>query len=283
MKIHVNGKLAVFGMILCLLNYACIQNREPKGLKQKVELITDFGTIVIQLSDETPIHRDNFIKLTKEGFFDGVLWHRVIDSFLIQTGDPTSKDALGTTEIGAKDVGYDLTAEIQPHLFHKRGAINAARESDDVTPERKSSGSQFTIIQGRVYTDEELDIAQQRINEMMAYNKALYLPRNAEYLQFLKSSILNSLHQDSVELIRKKIRRDAENILDTMCLYTYPDHHRQVYKTIGGAAHLDQNYTVFGEVIKGMHVVDRITMVKTKVNSSRPVKDVRVVKANVLQ
>ena len=258
------------------------QNPGAKALEQKVELVTNFGKIVIQLSDDTPIHRDNFIKLTKEGFFDGIQWHRVVDGFLIQTGDPTSKNASDSTRIGVEDAGYDLPAEIRPNLYHKRGAVNAARWGDDVTPERRSSGSQFTIIQGKVYNDSTLSLSEERLNNMIAYNKAIHLPKNAKYLSFLRQSLLKEAHLDSVKVIQKTLQSDAQKILDTMSRYAYPSAHAALYKTMGGAAHLDQNYTVFGEVLEGMDVVDSIARTRTRPNSSRPTRAVRILEARLL-
>ena len=285
MKSKVMSLKFVVVTILVVAVFACNspQQKEVAGLNKDVELITDFGSIVLRLSDETPIHRDNFIKLTQEGFFDSIQWHRVVDQFLIQTGDPVSKNATDSTDIGAEDVGYDLAAEIRPNLFHKRGAVNAARWGDEVTPERKSSGSQFTIIQGMVYNDSVLDAREQRLNKMRAYNKAVNLPKNAKYQAFVRESMLNEINLDSVAVIQDMLKNDADLILDTMVLYKYPESHRNIYKTIGGAAHLDQNYTVFGEVVKGMEVVDSIARLQTRPGTPRPVKDIRILKAQLIE
>lgn len=273
--------------IILLLIYSCTSN-SPKEQKQieldkDIELITDFGSVTIRLSDETPIHRDNFIKLVKQGFFDSIQWHRVVDNFLIQTGDPVSKTADINTPIGSDDVGYTLPAEINHTLFHQRGALNAARMGDDVTPERESSGSQFTIIQGMVYNDSLLDIREQRINSMLAYNKALHLPKNKKYLEFLKHSILEEKNADSVLIIQNLLKIDADQISDTMNHYSIPELHREVYKKVGGAAHLDQNYTVFGMVISGMDVVDSIARVQTIPGTPRPQVPVRILNARFVE
>lgn len=273
---------SIFGILVSVLCNSWGQQDQIQSLNQKVELVTDFGTIVIQLSDDTPVHRDNFIKLTKQGFFDGILWHRVVNGFLIQTGDPTSRNASDSTEIGAEDVGYDLPAEIRPHLFHKRGAVNAARLGDDITPKRRSSGSQFTIIQGKVYNDSTLLVSQERSNKMTAYNKALHLEKNSKYLPFLKENLLHDTNLDSVKIVQEILKTDAEMILDTMGRYAYPSAHAAAYKTIGGAAHLDQNYTVFGVVLEGMDVVDSIARTRTRPKSSRPIKAVRILEARLV-
>ncbi|MCX7697344.1 MAG: peptidylprolyl isomerase [Bacteroidales bacterium] len=165
---------------------------------------TSYGEIKIKLYDKTPKHRENFLKLAREGYYNGTLFHRVIPGFMIQGGDPESKNAPEGKRLGNGGPGYTIPFEYVPEFFHKRGAVAAARLPDDINPERESSGSQFYIVQGRTFTDEEL-------------NK-----------------------------IEKKIGR------------TIPPNQREVYKTIGGAPHLDGSYTVFGEVIAGMDVVDKI-------------------------
>ncbi len=282
-KMTIGKKVGMLVAMTMVLSSASPQKEKPRPLHQKVALDTDFGTIIIQLSDDTPVHRDNFIKLTKEGFFDGILWHRVVDGFLIQTGDPTSKNASDSTEIGAEDAGYELPAEIRPHRYHKRGAVNAARWGDDVTPERRSSGSQFTIIQGKVYNDSTLKISENRLNKMRAYNKALHIPKNRKYLNFLRENLIKETNMDSVKVIQENIKADRDKVLDTMVPYEYPEEHKKIYQSIGGAAHLDQNYTVFGQVIQGMDVVDQIARAKTKPNSPRPVKNIRIIKARLLE
>ena len=203
----------------------------------KGELKTSMGKIVVELFNETPLHRDNFIKQVKAGTYNGVLWHRVINNFVIQTGDPASKKAkpgvlLGDTDEKPEDL---IPAEFRvPQFYHQRGMLNAAREGDDVNPEKKSSATQFTIITGRTFDDETLDRAQKRIDEWTG-GKTKLTPEM-----------------------------------------------RTTYKTIGGAAHLDGSYTVFGRVISGMDVVDKIQIVPTDKND-HPLKDVKIKKAKVLK
>ncbi len=198
-------------------------------LSKDVELITDYGTIILRLSDETPKHRNNFIKLVNQKAYDGVSFHRVINNFLIQTGD------MGPDTSG---LSYMIDAEFRPNLLHKRGAVNAARMGDDENPGRSSDGTQFTIIQGNTYNDSTLAIAEKRINTWLAYNKVINKPEHKSDLDKLDSLT-------NIELM-------------TMDHYSFPEAHREIYKTLGGAAHLDQNYTVFGEVVKGMNIVDSI-------------------------
>mgnify|MGYP001766591712 CR=1 FL=1 len=222
-------------------------------LSKDVELITDYGTIILRLSDETPKHRNNFIKLVNQKVYDGVSFHRVINNFLIQTGD-IGQDTSG--------LSYMIDAEFRSDLFHKRGAVNAARMGDDQNPERSSDGTQFTIIQGNTYNDSTLAIAEKRINTWLAYNKVINKPEHESDLDKLDSLT-------NIELM-------------TMDHYSFPEAHREIYKTLGGAAHLDQNYTVFGEVVKGMNIVDSIAGVETD-SQDKPINDVRIISARMIK
>lgn len=184
----------------------------------------------MRLSDSTPLHRDNFLKLVKQKYYDSILFHRVIKNFMIQAGDPNSKQA----KVGGNGgPGYTVPAEIKPSLFHKKGTLAAARTGDDVNPLKASSGSQFYIVQGKVFTDAGLD---------------------------------------SVETFRLQGRK-------------LPAEHRQVYKTLGGAPHLDQNYTVFGEVVRGLAVVDSIANTPTagRQGGDRPLGDVKIISARLIK
>lgn len=222
-------------------------------LSKDVELITDYGTIILRLSDETPKHRNNFIKLVNQKAYDGVSFHRVINNFLIQTGD------MGPDTSG---LSYMIDAEFRPNLLHKRGAVNAARMGDDENPGRSSDGTQFTIIQGNTYNDSTLAIAEKRINTWLAYNKVINKPEHKSDLDKLDSLT-------NIELM-------------TMDHYSFPEAHREIYKTLGGAAHLDQNYTVFGEVVKGMNIVDSIAGVETD-SQDKPINDVRIISARMIK
>jgi peptidyl-prolyl cis-trans isomerase B (cyclophilin B) len=202
------------------------QKESHKGTR--VEMVTNYGRIVLLLYDETPLHRDNFIKLATNRVFDGLLFHRVIENFMIQGGDPTSKGAEPGKMLGDGTLGYNIPAEFRPELFHKRGALCAAREGDMVNPKKESSASQFYIVQGRVWNTEELDNLQKRMKREIS----------------------------------------AEQ--------------RDVYTTIGGTPFLDGEYTVFGEVIEGMEVVDKIAAVKCDKND-RPLEDVRIEKVIVIK
>jgi peptidyl-prolyl cis-trans isomerase B (cyclophilin B) len=209
----------------CLLSLAAsalqAQSLSAKKKNKKEPLVfidTDYGQIVLLLYDLTPKHKENFLKLAKEGFYDGLLFHRVIEQFVIQGGDPNSRNALAGQPLGSGDVGYRIDAEFDPRLYHKRGAVGAARDDN---PEKASSGCQFYIVQGKKMTEEQIAAISKRTG-----------------VQFT-----------------------AEQI--------------ETYKMVGGIPHLDQNYTVFGEVIAGMDVVDKIAAVETDSND-RPKQDVRM-------
>ena len=204
-----------------------------KDRKKDVLLQTSYGEIIVRLSDSTPLHRDNFIKLVKKGYYDSTLFHRVIQNFMIQSGDPNSKNAPAGQPLGNGGPGYTVPSEFRVSLFHKKGVIAAARMGDNMNPQKASSGSQFYIVHGKIFTDAGLDSVE------------------------------------TYRLAGKKL----------------PVEHRSAYKTIGGSPHLDQNYTVFGEVIKGLDVVDKIAAVLTSKGQDRdrPVEDIRITKAKLVK
>lgn len=205
-----------------------------KPQKPRVEFQTTMGTFVVTLFNETPLHRDNFLKLVREGYYDGLLFHRVIRDFMAQTGDPDSREAPAGKRLGEGGPGYTLPAEIDPFLYHWRGAVAAAREPDNVNPERRSSGSQFYIVWGKVQTPEDLSA----VNEVIKENT-----------------------NGATEITPERY---------------------QVYRSQGGTPHLDGQYTVFGEVTSGLKVIKKMQAVKTDRND-RPLEDVRIIKARVLE
>lgn len=245
----------------------------------RVLLETTFGEIELALYNETPQHRDNFIKLVNEGAYDGVLFHRVINNFMIQTGDPDSKTAAADALLGSGGPGYDLPAEIvYPKLFHKRGALAAAREGDETNPERKSSGSQFYIVTGRRYSEYQLNAMIERLADQSKGMKFQSLARERwleiESLQAQgDSTALMSLQN---ELINQTEEWYAKNPVQ------FTQQQIDAYSTMGGTPHLDGSYTVFGEVVRGMDVVDKIQNVATGKND-RPVDDVKIISAKILK
>lgn len=194
----------------------------------KVLLKTSFGDITIALYDETPKHKENFLKLVNEKFYDGVLFHRIIQGFMIQGGDPDSKNAKPGQQLGAGDIGYKIPAEIVNGRFHKRGAVAAAREGDQVNPQKASSGCQFYIVDGTVYDNDKMDMISQRTGK------------------------------------------------------TFSSEQVEAYTTIGGAPWLDGDYTVFGEVVSGMDVVDKIAAQK-KDRNDRPLEDIKIISATIIR
>ncbi|MGB5508013.1 peptidylprolyl isomerase [Robiginitalea sp.] len=268
------------GMLLCFL---CIFGFESsKGPKDqeapvKVKLVTTHGEIVLKLYDETPLHRDNFIKIIRDSVLDGVLFHRVIEEFMIQGGDTDSKYAQRGDTLGSADLPYSVEAEIRPELFHKKGVIGAARGN---TPDRVSSSSQFYIVQGKILNDSLLDRAETRINGWLA---EYYIKREPEYRAKL-DSLKTAIEVEDMDTFAK-LNTEFEALAKEYKgfeTYKIPEAHREVYRTLGGTPHLDQNYTVFGEVVSGLSVVDTIAGVDTD-SMDRPMLDVRILKAEVLK
>ncbi len=227
--------------LIAVAGSACSSAGKISNRKEpKVEIKTTRGIIVVKLYNETPLHRDNFVKLVQEKFYNGLLFHRVIDGFMIQGGDPDSKNAKPDSELGNGDVGYTIPAEFRtPAIYHRKGALAAARTGDNENPQKASSGCQFYIVEGKKFTDKELD-------NMQAGKIARY----------------GNQANDSVYKFSLKARAD--------------------YRTIGGTPHLDGNYTVFGEVVKGLDVVEKISVVKTN-ESDRPLEDVRIISMKIVR
>lgn len=283
-------------LFVLVLGYSCDEEVEPgvmkSDLSKDVEMITNYGTIIMRLSDETPLHRNNFIKLVNEKFYDSLLFHRVIENFIIQTGDPESKNPDSDKTLGHTDLPYRVDAEFSLNLFHKRGALNAAREGDDTNPNQASSSTQFTIVQGRVYNDSTLDHALSRINKWLAYNNVINDSKHKTDFEQLQEIIKtfqsqtedddNEENKNLYEVLKSKLDSLTDLELETMEKYAYPDKHRDIYKTLGGAAHLDRNYTVFGEVVQGMEVVDSIAAVETS-ERDVPTSEVRIITAKMIK
>ena len=247
--------------------------------RTQVKIETTMGEIIVELYNETPKHRDNFIKLAKEGVYDSTLFHRVIRQFMIQAGDPESKNAADTAQLGSGDVGYTIPAEFVPKFFHKKGALAAARMGDDVNPERASSGCQFYIVTGRKFRESQLlDMAGQKNNARMdtLFNQ-LARKHMKEIYKLRKANDQDGLLelQDSLEAQAYALYKEEEPFMFTPEQVTS-------YTTIGGAPHLDGSYTVFGQVVSGMETVEKIEGAKTG-KADRPVENVRILKATVLE
>ncbi len=242
-----------------------------------VVIKTEYGLIKIKLYNETPKHRDNFLRLVREKFYDSLLFHRVINTFMIQGGDPDSKRAQPSQMLGNGGPGYKISAEFFPHLFHKRGALAAARESDMVNPLKESSGSQFYIVQGKVFTENNLNIMESQINQNKKNQILGQMMKSPEYswLKAKLDSMIKSGNKNAINDFIKENQHIAEKELDKIGRFKFSPEQRKIYTSIGGAPHLDGSYTVFGEVIEGMHVVDSIASVQAD-NNNRPLKDIRM-------
>ena len=247
----------------------------------KVEIKTSLGDIVVALYNETPIHRDNFIKLVNENYYDGVLFHRVIKDFMIQTGDGNSKTAGPDDHLGTGDPGYTLQAEfVYPKYFHKKGALAAARTADQVNPERRSSGSQFYIVTGQVYGVGQLEQMGKQLAEQQKGQRfqQLAMQHRDEIMRWQAEKDTTSLMRLQSQLIAQVNEEAAKNPAPG-----FTQEQIQAYSSVGGTPHLDGQYTVFGEVISGMEVVDKIQNVATRGGDDRPLQDIKIISAKILK
>ena len=242
-----------------------------------VKLETTMGNITVALYNETPKHRDNFIKLVKEGVYDSTLFHRVIKQFMIQAGDPDSKNASDTAMLGSGDVGYTIPAEFNPKFFHKKGVLAAARQGDDVNPEKASSGCQFYIVTGRKFTEPQLLGMENKINEQR--EEALFDSLARQHMKEIYKMPKAGDNAGLLEL-QDTLEAQARELADKEEKFRFTPEQIKAYSTIGGAPHLDGSYTVFGEVTEGMEVVDNIEIAKTN-RADRPIENIRILKASI--
>jgi cyclophilin family peptidyl-prolyl cis-trans isomerase len=258
-------------LFLAFFNISCGANSRVKSKGTIVLIKTDMGDITVRLYDETPKHRDNFLKLTKDGFYNDLLFHRVIKDFMVQGGDPNSKDAAPGQQLGNGGPDYTVDAEINPKFFHKKGALAAARQSDAVNPERKSSGSQFYIVHGKVIPEDKLAQAE----KMMLFKKGEGIFRK---LYVEKGDSIKTLQQQGKQeeftFLLERLKKDAFVEAEKNSAPFSPEQ-KEAYSTIGGAPHLDGAYTVFGEVIEGLNVIDSIASVQIA-TGNRPVEDIKM-------
>ena len=275
--------MAAFTLVSCSASNAegtanAAAKNKTDNKMTKVKLETTLGDIVVELYNETPQHRDNFIKLVKSGYYDGVLFHRVIKDFMIQTGDGNSKTAGPETTLGDGDPGYTIEAEfVYPQYFHKRGALAAARTGDQVNPERRSSGSQFYIVTGKIYSSDELNMMTKRMADMKKQDifRRLVTENGAKIQQLQDAQDNAGIQALQNELIQQTEAEAAKTP------FTMTDEQINAYTSVGGTPHLDGQYTVFGEVVSGMDVVDKIQNTTTG-RMDRPTVDIKIVKATVL-
>ncbi len=237
---------------------------------------TKFGDMTIKLFDETPLHRDNFKKLVADSFYDGTLFHRVIDGFMIQGGDPTSKNAKPGQQLGMGNIKYTIPAEFNPNLIHKKGALAAARQSDAVNPQKESSGCQFYIVDGTKVTEKALQSLSMRKDAMKKRalgSKVLNDPDNYQ----LKNNFFRVRQlglKDSINYYGTIIQTKIDSLFSGNEFKYSPDQ-IALYDSIGGTPSLDMDYTVFGEVIEGLNIIDSISTLQ-KDNMNRPYDDVKM-------
>lgn len=266
----------LFFLALTVLFVAC---QSPKT-NVTVLMETSKGDMKIKLYDDTPIHRDNFIKLAKQGYYDSLLFHRVMSEFMIQGGDPESKNAASGKRLGNGGPGYQIDSEFKyPKYFHKKGALAAARQPDKVNPEMRSSGSQFYIVQGTTYNDEQFSEVEQRLKSMK--RQSIFYSMLEEYKDTL-NQCRKAGNQMAMMDLKIEIEETVEKQVSELPPITIPDSIKQIYRTIGGVPHLDDNYTVFGEVFEGLEVIDEIAGVPTD-KYNRPNEDVYILKVKVLK
>ena len=254
------------------LQVSCVNSQNDKQSGSLVKIETEFGDITLKLFDETPIHRDNFIKLANEGFFDGLLFHRVIEDFMIQGGDPDSKNAEPGKRLGGGDPGYTLPAEIDSSLFHKKGALAAARRGGPANPEKRSSGSQFYIVQGTVFSHGALDTLEMKMNQQ---RQRTVMQQFFSEAQEELSQLQQAGDQEKLNLRVTEIREKADDKISQMPRLEFSAERRETYTTLGGYPSLDNEYTIFGEVIEGLDVLDKLAGVETD-QFDRLVNDVKM-------
>lgn len=237
-----------------------------------VKIQTTLGDITVRLYDETPLHRDNFLKLAQEGYYDGTLFHRVIKNFMIQAGDPDSKGAPAGKQLGMGGPGYTIDAEIKPELIHKRGALAAARQGDEVNPERQSSGSQFYIVWGQTYNQGQMGqlAKQMEMQTQQAIFNKLLAEHRSEIMQLRRDRNREGLMQ-----LQEELQAQTFAMFNEMPNKGLTDAQKEAYTTVGGTPHLDGQYTVFGEVVEGLDIVEKIQNCATA-PGDRPKEDITI-------
>ena len=272
--------VSVSSMIIAKENKNIKMENQTENLKDAlVDIKTSVGDIRIRLYGETPKHRDNFLKLVKEGFYEEVLFHRVINQFMIQTGDPSSKGAPAGKSLGTGGPGYDIDAEIiYPQYFHKRGALAAARQGDEVNPDRRSSGSQFYIVTGKVYNAGQLTQMEKQLQyqQMQTIFNDLAKQHRDTIMAMRRNRDQAGLQALQEELVKKTEAEAAKNPAK------FTQAQIDAYTTVGGTPHLDGTYTVFGEVVEGMDVVAKIETTATGAQD-RPKEDIKIISMTIVE
>ena len=250
------------------------------GNETKVLIKTTVGDITIKLYNETPQHRDNFIKLVEEHFYDGILFHRVIKDFMVQAGDPESKDAEKGAQLGAGGPGYTIPAEfVYPKYFHKRGALSAARQADQVNPERNSSGSQFYIVTGKTYNKYELQDLEKQLRQKQG--QGIFDRLVAQNMDSIMSMQMAG-DNDGIMKLQNDLNLKTNQIIREQGPFKFTEEQVDAYMSDGGTPFLDNDYTVFGEVIDGMKAVYKIEQAGTDMND-RPRKDIKIISMQIIK
>lgn len=264
-------------ILIFSLNLVLISINAQTLSKETILIETNYGKMKLKLFEETPLHKANFLKLVNEKVFDSLLFHRVINGFMIQGGDLLSKYAKPGDSLGHGDMGYSIPAEFNTKLIHKKGRLAAARESDDINPKFESSASQFYIVMGKKRTLEDLKKYEERINKTHFTNCARAFMKTDEGKQLkLNYNRLKSENKlDSAELVNKEIEEQIKKDHLKTPEYKFNTEQVEAYTKLGGTPHLDGTYTVFGEIIEGVEVIDKIAAAKTD-NRNRPLEDIRM-------
>ena len=262
------------GVVIFATNSFVLQKKEEIKM---IQISTNYGDIVAVLYNETPKHRDNICSLISDKYYDNLLFHRVIDGFMIQAGDPLSRNAKSNQILGNGGPGYTVPAEFHKYAIHKKGAIAAARLGDQQNPLKASSGSQFYIVQGKVYSEEELQMIENQRIASKTHEIILGYLRKPENKSELDQVIQYESKGDSDALQKKidEIQHKLQNEIAEVEEFRYTDEQKEIYKTIGGTPFLDFEYTVFGEVVSGFEVVEKISTVQTK--NDRPIEDISMI------
>ncbi|MBO7337996.1 MAG: peptidylprolyl isomerase [Paludibacteraceae bacterium] len=277
-----NISKAILAIILVAALSSCGKTQE----EPLVEFQTSLGNFTVKLYKETPRHRDNFVKLVNDGFYDGLLIHRVEKDYMMQTGDPQSKDASINRTIGTGGPGYDIEPEIDTtindssRLFNKRGALTAARMPDHLNPKKMSNGSQFYIIVGQTYTQQQLDTLEMLDRDRkldIIWQKLIMANRDK-----IDACNRRDDAEKRLEFIQDSLTQVASSIINSRKTLKFTKAQRDAYTTVGGIPELDREYTVFGEVVEGMDVIMKINDVKVN-RLHRPTEDVRIIKAKILK
>lgn len=262
-------------LFLIGLNINLFAQSQSSNGPVKIKIETTLGNMVAVLYDDTPLHRDNFVKNIKEGVYKDLLFHRVIKEFMIQGGDPDSKNAPADKVLGNGSLGYTIPAEFKPNHYHKKGVLAMARQGDDVNPKKESSSCQFYIVHGKVFEDNVLTMMEDRFNQQtrnQIFNEFLMKTENAEWLKKAQDAV-NAKDNAKLQEVVNHFSPQIEEELTKRGKFAFTAEQRKIYTTLGGAPHLDGNYTVFGEITEGLDVIDKIAAEVTD-RYDRPVKNI---------